>query len=111
MAPTGGRSGSALCPLWEGAADIAGEPKAAVSRAEISHCGKPLTCSSPIRYPVALARAADAFGSVEETRVHHTPRRGGGLAAHGTRAATSDAHCGFCKRPITVRLCLSRRGI
>ena len=24
-APTGGRSGSALCPLWEGAADIAGE--------------------------------------------------------------------------------------
>src|SRR6516225_2190088 len=88
MAPTGGRSGSALCPLWEGAADIAGEPKAAVSRAEISHCGKPLTCSSPIRYPVALARAADAFGSVEETRVHHAYRgHGGSVAARGARAA------------------------
>ena len=27
LAPTGGRSGSALCPLWEGAADIAGDAR------------------------------------------------------------------------------------
>jgi hypothetical protein len=32
VAPTGGRSGSALCPLWEGAADIAGEGWTALDR-------------------------------------------------------------------------------
>ena len=62
MAPTGGRSGSALCPLWEGAADIAGEgwtaafgPNADEVRIEMPHCGNPdfllanqLSCRSMI---------------------------------------------------------------
>src|SRR6516165_9166364 len=43
-APTGGRSGSALCPLWEGAADIAGEGWNAAfdpTRTLVRDCDKP----------------------------------------------------------------------
>jgi Tripartite tricarboxylate transporter family receptor len=61
-----------------GAGGTIGANMVAKAAPDGQYCSKPLTCSSPIRYPAALwLGAADAVRSAEETRVHHAARRRG----------------------------------
>jgi hypothetical protein len=52
---------------------------------EIPHCSEPLTFCSPIRYAVTLARAADAYRLVEETRVAGTRSFGRSMCGGSSR--------------------------
>src|SRR5262249_32261687 len=72
--------------------------------AQIPQRSEPLTCSSPIRYAVARARAPDAIRSIATARVYGAARRRSGVAARGARAAGGDAGDRLPQHPIARRV-------